>query len=354
MTAAFERASLEVRCALSDLPGLDSAAFDQNAGAAGSLARIRGVEADGRWQQRYLGSIRGGSLVGLLPVYWPTGGSWPDPGYSPAVWPLPDMAAEDFAANRCLLVGGVYDHRSALHVTDDPSVARECLREAARLAVESDRRLVFPFFSDRSRRILDHATDGCIQWCIVQREAIFPDVLGPDREARVGARVRGVLRRDRRLIDQTGTVGSVIAWESADHRTYDAIAEHNLRKGRFDHPELVHLRYAQWLACADVEVIVFEVRAGPLSGLLTALVWQNELELYEIGLPESDHSARLAVYLDLVFHRPFEYARRHQLKNIRAGIAGVTPKASRGAIFAPLYGGVLDADGTRRIARESL
>lgn len=345
---------------LSDLPDLEAAAFDPSAGAAGTRDRLLTVEADGRWRRRYVAAEPVGRtepseqrpsgdprLAALLPVYWPAGRSWPDPAYAPAGWPIPGLPPEQVTADRCLLVGGVYDRRTALHLPEDPALARDGLREVARIAVTSGRCLVFPFVYDRSCRVLDAVTGGRIRWGVLEHEAQFHDVLRTDG---VGARVRGVLRRDRRTIERAASTGSVVPWQDTDPQTATLIADHNLRMGQFDDPEFVRMRYAQWVACAAVQVIVFDARAGSLRGVLTALVWQDDLELHEIGLPETDDPARLALYLDLIFHRPFAYARENRLSTIRAGTAARTPKASRGAAFVPLHGGVLDAEDTRWLA----
>ncbi len=74
---------------LADLPDLDPAAFDPSAGAAGTRARLLGVETDGRWRHRYVAATSATGLAALLPVYWPAGRSWPDRAYAPEAWPIP-------------------------------------------------------------------------------------------------------------------------------------------------------------------------------------------------------------------------------------------------------------------------
>lgn len=330
-----------VATGLADLPDLDPAAFDPGAGAAGTRARLLGVETDGRWQHRYVTARSPGGLAALLPLYRPAGRSWPDQAYAPESWAIPGLSPAEVTADRCLLVGGVYDRRTALHLPDDR--AGEGLREVARVAVKEGRCLVFPFVYTRARRILDAATGGRVRWAVLEHEARFHDVVH-------SARVRGVLRRDQRLIERAATTASVVPWQDAHPETAELIAEHNLRMGQSDHPEFVRMRYAQWADCAGVRVIVFDARAGSHHGVLTALVWQDGLELHEIGLPPSDDPARLALYLDLIFHRPRAFAREHRLTTIRAGTAARTPKASRGAAFEPLHGGVLDAGNTEWLA----
>jgi hypothetical protein len=335
---------------LAALPPLDTAAFDPSAGAAGSLGRLRNVESDARWRCRYIRVRRDARVAALLPIYAATGNQWPDPAYAPSTWSSANGQPPGLTADRCLVVGGVYDRRTALHLPDDPQLVRAALTAAARVAAAEARCLVFPFMYERARRMLAAATGGRIAWSVLGREAHFRDVLRPDRERQLKSRVRGVLRRDRRLIDAAATTASVASWDAVRDRAADLIAGHNMRMGVTDHPEFVRMRYDQWSACDEVRVVAFRVEAGAVGGMLTALIWRDELDLYEIGLPESDHPARIAVYLDLLVHRPLAYATAHRLARVRAGTAAETPKASRGAAFEPLFGGVLDIAGTRMIA----
>jgi hypothetical protein len=324
-------------------------ALDRSAGAAGSLGRIRQAEQDGRWRTRYLRAVHGTELVAAVPVHTSTGSAWPDPAYDPRNWDLPTDVAQPLSADRCLVVGNVYDRRSSLPARlDEPAGnIHDVLVAAARIAAADGRALIFPYVYDRARRALDAAVNG-ISWTVLAREARFPDVCDPDRP--VGSRVRGVLRRDRRLIAAANLAGSVQTWTAAEPVAVKLIAEHNQRKGVPDHPEFVRARYQQWSECSDVELIVFSASAPAVTGVLTAMVWQEELELYEIGLPKSLDSTRIAVYLDLVFHRPLDYARERGLRHVRAGTEAETPKHSRGAVFVELSGGVLSSDRTNELA----
>jgi hypothetical protein len=148
-------------------------------------------------------------------------------------------------------------------------------------------------------------------------------------------------------------VRSVRSWPEAEEEASKLIAEHNSRKGTPDHPEFVRFRYAEWQQCEGVELVVFAARAHAVSGVLTALVSKDELELCDIGLVGEEGPARLAAYLDLVFHHPVAFARSRGLPNIRVGFGAEVPKKSRGAVFEDLYGGVLDLDHTRKLAGES-
>jgi len=312
-------------------------ALDRTAGAAGSHGRLAQFAGDARWTVRHVRVGAPGRLDAAVPVFTPRGRRWADPLYDPAGWGLGELRPDE-----ALLVGGCADLRSGWHVT--AGAHRAVLVEAARLAAGERRALVFPYFYAAARDAL--STDGIV-WAALAREAAFEDVLAADREQRLGARVRGVLRRDRRLIEAAGVRGTVRGWDGTGA---ELIAAHNIRKGKPDHAEFVRMRHAQWARCPAVEVLVFECRAAGACGVLSALVWENELELYEIGLTGDDGPDRLAVYLDLMFHRPLGYARRRGLRRIRAGLAAETPKGSRGARFRELYGGVLDRERTAALA----
>lgn len=324
-------------------------ALDRSAGAAGSLGRLRQVERDGRWRTRYACVARGDTLVASVPVYSSTAAAWPDGAYDPRNWGLDPDVVEPLSADRCLLVGGVYDQRSSFPVELDErgDNVRDALRIMARIAAAEGRSLAFPYAYGRARRALDAVADG-VHWTRLARESHFRDIDDPDRP--IASRVRGVLRRDRRLIDAANLSASVLSWADAEPAALELIAGHNIRKDVPDHPEFVRMRYRQWSECTDVELVVFRVTAPAVTGILTALVWRDELELYEIGLPECDDSVRIAVYLDLIFHQPMAYARRRGLRRIRAGSAAETPKGSRGAVLEDLFGGVLTIDATRELA----
>lgn len=324
-------------------------ALDRSAGAAGSLGRLRQVEQDGRWRTRYVRAVRGTELVAAVPVYTSVGNTWPDTAYDPRNWCLPADLVRSLSADRCLVVGGVYDRRSSLPVRlDDPAGnVHDLLVSAARIAAAEGRALIFPYAYGRARRALDAAADGIV-WTRLARESHFRDI--GDHGRLIGSRVRGVLRRDRRLIAAAELDASVVSWADAERVATPLIVEHNLRLGVPDHPEFVKMRYRQWSECADVELVVFSVAARSVAGVLTAVVWHDELELHEIGLPECQDAARIAVYLDLVFHQPLDYARRRGLRHVRAGTEAETPKHSRGAVFEELFGGVLTIDRTNELA----
>jgi hypothetical protein len=328
-------------------------ALDRSAGAAGSYDRLAQFTGDARWTVRHVRAATSGRLCAAVPVFTQRGRTWADPMYDPGKWGLPGGLG-DLGPGDAMLMGGCADLRSGLHVSAGAArshLLRTVLCAAAGLAAAQDRALVLPYFYTDARDDLSAASDGLVVWATLAREAAFEDVLAADRDQRLGSRVRGVLRRDRRLIEAARLDGEVLPWSGAGPDVAELIAAHNARKGKPDHPEFVRMRHAQWAECPSVEVVVFAVRSASARGVLTALVWRNELELYEIGLTGDEGGDRLAVYVDLLFHRPVAFATRRGLRRIRAGLEAETPKGSRGAIFRDLHGGVLDRERTRTLAK---
>ncbi|MGH3374697.1 MAG: hypothetical protein ACRDP6_08150 [Actinoallomurus sp.] len=348
-------------------------ALDRTAGAAGCHGRLAQRQADGRWQVSYLRARLDGRLTAMIPVYACRSRTWPDPAYDAGTWDLPTAPREGRDAaydagtldlpmesresrdpGHCLLVGGCADVRSALHAglpESGPDTARLLLARLAGHAAAQDKCLVFPYMDTATKAALAEAGDGGIAWTVLRREARLSGVLNPEWERELGSRVHGVLRRDQRLIEAAALHRSQPAWADIADEAGELIAEHYVRKGEPDHPEFVRLRHAEWDQCDGVELVVFATAVDDVRGVLTALVWEDELELRDIGLTVSDSPHRLAAYLDLLFHRPLEFARARGLRTIRAGHGAEVPKRSRGAVFQDLYGGVLDRAGCERLAR---
>ena len=332
-------------------------ALDTTAGAAACYQRLRQRQADGRWSSHYLRATENGRLTAAIPVYAYRGKAWPSHYYDAATWQLPGGVRDDLVPGRCLLVGGCSDGRSSLHVRCGTGgrhplhPLRRLVAELASFAADRDRCLVFPYLYAGARAALTEATGDRIAWTLLRREAHLRGVADAGWERSLGSKVNGVLRRDRRLIAAACLDRSTHAWPEVEDQAAELVAAHNVRQGDPDHPEFVRLRYAEWQQCEGVELVVFRAAAGDVRGVLTALVWQDELELCEIGLTGGEGPRRLAAYLDLVFHRPLAFVRSRGLRAIRAGSAAEVPKRSRGAVFEDLYGCVLDLARTRELAR---
>lgn len=333
----------------------DFAALDNRAGAGACYQRLRQRQADMRWRVNYLRAVENGCLKAAIPVYACRAKAWPHPAYNAATWQLPGHVGDATAPGQCLLVGGCSDARSSLHVefaNGEMYELRALMTEVARFAVRQNRCLVFPYLGITAMKALNEATDNEIVWRMLRAEAIMHDVSDPNWESRISSRVRGVLRRDRRLIATADLRTAIYPWSEIEDEAAILIADHNTRKGAGDHPEFARLRYGEWLECEGIELIVFRAAAAGVTGVLTALVWNDELELCEIGLTGCESPRRLAAYLALIFHMPFEFARSRCLRTVRAGFGAEMAKGSRGATFEELHGGVLDHARTRRLAGE--
>ena len=324
--------------------------LDPTAGAAGCYHRLRQRQADRRWSTGYLRAREGGRLTAAIPVYALRGRSWPSHHYDPATWPLPEQLRAGLSPATCLLVGGCADGRSGLPARGPADRLGRLVAELAGYAAAQDRCLVFPYLAGAARAALTEATGDRVVWVPLRREAHLRGATDPAWERALGSKVRGVLRRDRRRIAAAGLTGSVHGWTELADEAGELVAGHNVRLGEPDHPEFARMRYAEWHECAGVEVVVIRVAGAGVTGVLTALVWRDELELCEVGLTAGDSPDRLAAYLDLVFHRPLALARERGLRHLRLGSAAEVPKRSRGAVFTELYGGVLDREQTRRLA----
>ena len=379
----LEHSTVGDQLLVDSIAGVPADAFDcldTSAGAAGCYHRLRQREMDGRWQVAYALQGPADAPTAVLPGYIRRGVDWPDPAYDISAWTRPlyltvpggspsgphdgshrelhgelpsgsDLGPATLAADQCVFIGGCADLRSALHLGPADRTQTGASRLLAAFArANPGRFLVFPYLYRADRDLVDDATGGRCWWTLLGRESYFPRLTEPDREAGLGSRVRGVLRHDRRLIASAGLVAAVTDWSDAPADTAELIAAHNTRKGSPDHPEFVALRHDQWADCPSVRVVVFSVRSGSVRGVLSALVWRDQLELAEVGLAGPDGPVRLACYLDLLFHQPIRFAAAHGLTAIRAGLAAEVPKKSRGARLREVYGGVLGPADTARLA----
>jgi hypothetical protein len=231
-----------------------------------------------------------------------------------------------------------------------PGRLRRLVAELAGLAAADGRGLLFAFVDGAARAALAEATGGRVEWTLLRRDLQLRCRGGAGWDRSLGAKGRATLRRDEPLLAAAGLDRSEHPWSEVEDEACRLIAAHNLRKGEDDHPEFARLRYAEWDQCEGVELVVLRTAADGVTGVLTALVWQDELLLCEVGLTAADSPHRLAAYLELVFHRPLALARARGLRTIRLGSAAEAPKRSRGGVFEDLYGGVLDRQRTRELA----
>lgn len=327
--------------------------LDVTAGIASSYDRLRQRERDARWSVRYVGWTEDDLLKAAIPVYQCRTQVWPDEAYDPRTWNLPDNAGDEGSPASSLLVGGCSERRSGLHVdtqAGSPDHLRSVLVEVAGIAADENRCLVFPFHYTDARNALAAATDDRIVWTQLSREARLVGLSDAQWESKLPAKVRYELRRDRRRIEAFPMKIEETTWGEVQSWAADLIAAHNIRLGMHDGPDFVRFRHAEWQRNHAVEVKAFTAEVGELRGVLMCFVWGNEIEAYEIGISGEQSFERHALYINLLFHAPLEYARSRGLDQFRLGTKAETPKASRGAVFADLHGGVLSIAETRRLA----
>jgi hypothetical protein len=339
---------------IAGVPARDFDRLDSSAGAAGCYDRMRQRESDGRWLRTYLRCVDSdsGRLRALIPLYRSRGRTWPDPAYDPRTWDLPPGAADECTAAGSVIVGSYADLRTGLHVEPElrtPDNLRELLARIAAAAAEENRCLIFPFVFEEAQRALA-AAEGAIAWKTLGEEAQLRGVADPGWESKLTGRMRRNFRLDRAAIAAAGLGGSMHAWHEVEEQVAELIAEHNIRLGRFDHTEFVKLRSRQWDRCEAVEFFVFAAESSTVKGYVTAWVWEDELDLYEVGLHGEPGPDRFAAYVDLAFIQPLRFAQARGLNRIRLGMAAGQTKAVRGAVFTSVYGGVLNARETKRLA----
>ncbi|GHD49084.1 hypothetical protein GCM10010317_027390 [Streptomyces mirabilis] len=341
--------------AIADFDQKQFDALDTKAGAASSYSRLRQQEQDARWTSRYLGWHQGDVLRAAIPVYRYRMRSWPDPSYDPGSWGLSGAIGDECSPRDSLMVGGCIDRRTGFHVDEGartPGELRRLLAEVAKLAADEDLCLVFPYMYLDTKEALDAATNGRIVWAQLEREAHLFGLVDPDWEIKFPAKIRYRLRQDQRTIANVPMTVGKASWDEVDSWASELIAQHSTAKGQEMRPEFVSDRFSTWQDNPDVDLVVFTAEAAGLRGVQTILLWGNELEIYEIGLGGEESKERFALYLNLLFHLPIQYARAHQgIDHIRLGSRSETPKSRRGGVFQELHGGVLSIAETKALAR---
>lgn len=329
--------------------------LDPAVGVLGCYAKVKLREADGRWRVTYVRGTDGGGLKAAIPLYASRMAEWSDPAYDPRTWELPPTVGGDCTAARCLVVGSYEERCSGLHVersAREPRQLRRILVAIAQVAARQDLHLSFPYFSSSARDALSAATSGRITWAPLGPEAIMRDLSDPGWEASLPRRVRYNLRHDRELIEAAGIIGGRCSWPEIEDTASELVAKHNVRKGHVDHPEFCRARQRLWVNFPQAELFAFTVRSPAVTGVEIAVVWNDELDLREMGLAGEEGPERRAAYLDLAFHQPIRFAQSHGLRLIRFGMKAAKVKAGRGAVLHDLHGGVMTAADARRFADE--
>ena len=340
---------------VADIPEVQFDRLDPAVGVLACHAKVKQREADGRWRVTYIHGTDEGQTKAAIPLYASHMADWSDPAYDPRTWALPPTVREDCTAARCLVVGSYEDRCSGLHVAcsaREPRQLRPLLAAMAQAAASQDRHLSFPYFSSGARDAISAATSGRIAWALLGREAHIRDLSDPGWEASLPKRVRYNLRHDRELIEAAAITGGQCSWPEIEDIASELIARHNIGKGQPDHPEFVRARHRTWADFPQAELLVFTVRSPVVTGVETAVLWNNELVLREIGLAGDQGADRRAAYLDLVFCQPIRFAQSRGLRQIGFGMAAEKVKAGRGAVLQDLHGGVMTASDARRFADE--
>jgi Peptidogalycan biosysnthesis/recognition len=342
--------------AIADFDQRQFDSLDATAGAKSSYGRLRQKEEDGRWVTRYLSWQEDGLVKAVIPVYRSRMQSWPDAAYDPRTWNLPERIGGECSPAASLVVGGCADRRTGLHADGQaraPGQLRRLLAAVARLAADEGRCLVFPYMYTDARDALAAATEDRITWAKLDREAHLLGLSDPQWESTLPSKVRNALRRDRRKIADVPMTVEEASWDAVDPWAAELIALHNTRKGEQDRSEYASFRHFEWQRNPAVDLITFTALSDGLRGVQTALLWKSELEMYAIGLAGEESVERFAVYVNLLFHMPIQYARSRGIDHIRFGVKAETAKSTRGAVFEDLHGGVLGIDETNQLARDS-
>lgn len=343
---------------IADLDQKQFDSLDRTAGFASSYARLRQKEQDPRWIGRYLVWTEDSLLRAVVPAYRSRMDSWPDAAYDPRSWGLPDGVGQECSPKAALLVGGCGDRRTGLHVDPEartPDVLRSLLVELARLAADDDQCLAFPYLHPDARNALAAAADDRIVWAEMASEAHVLGLSDPDWESKLPRKVRQTFRQDRRRIATVPVTEGVpdgVPWDEVRAWAAELISEQHAVKGNPEMPEFVNFRYSELQENPDLDVFVFTARSPNLRGVTTVVVWEDEMEVCEVGLHGENSEERLAVYVSVGFHQPFRYAQARGINHIRYGSTSEGPKAARGAVFTQCHGGLLDLTETKRLAGE--
>jgi len=279
---------------------------------------------DPRWAARYVVARDGHRLVAAVPVFLGHGAQWSDQMHQPADWGYPGTPVQEGSA----LVGGRLEIRGSLRCADEPDVLRvvghACQAELRGLEV------FFGYFDQRQQR-LAQAMFGPVEWLIQYEDFDYPPEVVRGRLADLPRGVRQSIRAGERKIDQYGIEASVMPWSEYAGSGCALIAAQNKRKGMVDHAALVSYRLDQWDECDEVSVYIAHATMGDEVGAVSLLVYRDEVEVYEVGLPEGDGPSRRTLYSCLTFDEPRRLAQELGLVKVRAGLGAAQPKRIRGA-----------------------
>jgi hypothetical protein len=282
------------------------------------------LTGDPRWAASYVVARDGDRLVAAVPVFLGHGTQWSDQIHQPADWGYPGTPVQEKSA----LVGGRLEIRGSLRCADDPDVLR-AVGDACRAEL-SGREVFFGYFDQRQQRLAE-AMFGPVEWLIQYEDFDYPPEVVRGALADLPRDVRQSIRAGDRKIAQFGIEASVVPWSEYAGSGCALIAAQNKRKGMVDHAALVGYRLDQWDECDEVSVYVAHATMGDDEGAVSLLVYRDEVEVYEVGLPEGDGPSRRTLYSCLTFDEPRRLAQELGLVKVRAGLGAAQPKKIRGA-----------------------
>lgn len=318
--------SVTVTDSLGDVGADELFALDESVGALGSRGRLVQLSEDPRWEPRYVVVRDGSRLRAAVAVFLGVGTRWSDQIHSPRAWGHPESPVPAKSA----LVGGRAEIRGSLRCADDPEVLSAVAEGCASIDGLQGRELFFGYFDERQQRLAE-AIFGPVEWLAGFEDFVYPEKIVLGSLADVPREVRQTIRHGERQIAAHRIAVEATPWREYRGGACELIAEHNKRMGMADHPELVRYRMDQWDECEGVTVVVLHATAGDDEGAVTLLIYRDEMEVYQIGLPGRESPRRRALYACLTFHEPMRIARGHGLRTVRAGLGTARPKRLRGA-----------------------
>jgi hypothetical protein len=316
--------AVTVADALDEVGADELFALDGTLGALGSRGRLVQHTGDPRWEASYVVARDDGRLVAAVPLFLGHGEQWSDQIHQPADWGNPGAPVQENSA----LVGGRLEIRGSLRCDDEPDVLR-AVGDACREKL-SGREVFFGYFDERQRRLAE-AMFGPVQWLVEYEDFDYPREVVLGDLADVPRNVRQSIRAGERKVAQLGIETAVVPWTEYEGGGCDLIAAQNQRKGVVDHAALVAYRLDQWRECDDVSVYVAHAGTGEEEGAVSLLVYRDEIEVYEVGLPDGNGPSRRTLYSCLTFDAPRRLAQELSLTKVRAGLGAAKPKRIRGA-----------------------
>jgi hypothetical protein len=316
--------TVTVADALDEVGAEELFALDSTLGALGSRGRLVQHTGDPRWEARYIVVRDDGTLVAAVPVFLGHGGQWSDHIHQPADWGYPGAPVQEHSA----LVGGRLEIRGSLRCKDDPDVLRAA-GDACRAQL-SGREIFFGYFDERQQRLAE-AMFGPVEWLAWYEDFDYPPEVVRGELADLPRGVRQSIRAGERKVAEFGIETAVVPWAEYDGSGCALIAAQNRRKGIADHAALVGYRLDQWSECDDVSVYFVHGTTGDEEGAVSLLVYRDEVEVYEVGLPDGNGPSRRTLYSCLTFDVPRRLARELGLTKVRAGLGAAQPKRIRGA-----------------------